>query len=82
MPSSGVTEVSALLLLINNAAQAALSHYAAYGVDVPSIYAFETHPLDSAGDISALKTSIKMLEGACHQLCATLAPPSHTLYKV
>jgi hypothetical protein len=82
MTSSGVKEVASLLSLINSATQAALSAYAAYGVDVPSFYAFETHPLDVAEDTLALKTAIRTLEGACHQLCATLAPPSYTVYKV
>jgi hypothetical protein len=82
MPSSGVTEVAALLSIINNAAQAALSAYAAHGTGVPSIYSYEAHPLDSADDTLALRTAVKTLEGACYQLCATLAPPSHTMHTV
>jgi hypothetical protein len=82
MPSSGPAEVAALLSIINNAAQAALSEYTAHGADVPSIYSHKAHPLDSAEDTLALRMAIKTLEGACYQLCATLAPPSHTMHKV
>ncbi|KAG2074760.1 S-adenosyl-L-methionine-dependent methyltransferase [Suillus decipiens] len=48
-----------------------------YG-DVPSIDQTEPHPLDDAVDQVALKTAIRTLEGACAQICTTLAPPAHT----
>jgi hypothetical protein len=84
MPSSGLgtAEVSALLSLIASSAQAALAEYTAHGEDVPSIYSYTTHPLDGAEDTLALRKSIRVLEGACNQLCSMLAPPAHTLHNV
>jgi len=35
--------------------------------------------LDAVDDTVALKKAIRTLEGACQQLCATLAPPQHTV---
>jgi hypothetical protein len=66
--------------LINSAAQEAIAEYERAGGDVPSIDSTEPHPLDNdnAIDNITLKSAIRTLEGACAQLCTTLAPPSHT----
>ncbi|KAL4079704.1 hypothetical protein J3A83DRAFT_4085377 [Scleroderma citrinum] len=42
---------------------------------IPIINSTELHPLDSAVDIVELRKAICLLEGACQQLCASLAPP-------
>ncbi|KAJ3726875.1 S-adenosyl-L-methionine-dependent methyltransferase [Lentinula raphanica] len=76
---SGPSEVQRLLAIINQAATDALSEYATHGEDVPSIYEAKTHPLDLSDAAFNLKKIIRTLEGACHQLCATLAPPLHTV---
>ena len=79
---SNKAKLEALLKLINSAAQEAIAEYEKAGGDVPSIYSVEPHPLDNAIDNIALKSAIRTLEGACAQLCTTLAPPSHTVINV
>ena len=82
--STNKAKLEALLKLINSAAQEAIAEYEKAGCDVPSIDSTEPHPLDNddAIDNIALKSAIRTLEGACAQLCTTLAPPSHTAISV
>ncbi|EIW76001.1 S-adenosyl-L-methionine-dependent methyltransferase [Coniophora puteana RWD-64-598 SS2] len=72
-------KVLALLSLINSATTDALALYTADDRDVPDLRSTVSHPLDTADDTVALKKAIRTLEGACQQLCATLAPPQHTM---
>jgi hypothetical protein len=74
-------KLEALLTLINTSARDAIALYEQYG-DVPAIDQMEPHPLDSAVDQVALKSAIRTLEGACAQICTTLAPPAHTAINV
>ncbi|KAG2364023.1 O-methyltransferase-domain-containing protein [Suillus spraguei] len=71
-------KLEALLTLINTSARDAIALYEQYD-DVPSIDQTEPHPLDDAVDQIALKNAIRTLEGACAQICTTLAPPAHTV---
>jgi hypothetical protein len=84
MMSTNKAKLEALLKLINSAAQEAIAEYERAGGDVPSIDSTEPHPLDNdnAIDNITLKSAIRTLEGACAQLCTTLAPPSHTAINV
>ncbi|EGO00912.1 hypothetical protein SERLA73DRAFT_87273 [Serpula lacrymans var. lacrymans S7.3] len=75
---SGRAKIEALLKLANGAAQEAMALYEQDGMEVPSIDSTGPHPLDNAMDTVALKMAIRTLEGACGQICSTLAPPSHT----
>ena len=75
-------KLEALLTLINTTARDAIALYEQHGDDVPSIDQMEPHPLDDAVDSTALKKYILTLEGACAQLCTTLAPPAHTAINV
>ncbi|KAN0078240.1 O-methyltransferase domain containing protein [Tylopilus felleus] len=77
--STNKAKLEALLTLINSTAQQAIAEYEKAGDDVPFIDSTELHPLDDATDSIALKNAIRTLEGACAQLCVTLAPPSHTM---
>ncbi|KAG1828562.1 hypothetical protein EV424DRAFT_1385682 [Suillus variegatus] len=70
-------KLEALLTLINTSARDAIALYEQYG-DAPAIDQAELHPLDSAVDQVALKSAVRILEGACAQICTTLAPPAHT----
>jgi hypothetical protein len=74
-------KLEALLTMINASARDAIALYEKYG-DVPAIDQMEPHPLDSEVDQVALKSAIRTLEGACAQICATLAPPAHTAVNV
>ncbi|KAJ7264744.1 S-adenosyl-L-methionine-dependent methyltransferase [Mycena rebaudengoi] len=72
-------ELEKLLEVINGAALLAIEEYEKNGNGVPSLDSVEKHPLDDAFDSLALRKAIRLLEGACGQLCATLAPPAHTV---
>ena len=80
--STNKAKLEALLKLINSAAREAIAEYEKAGDDVPSIDSTGPHPLDNAIDQVALKSAVRTLEGACAQLCTTLAPPSHTAINV
>jgi hypothetical protein len=72
-------KLDALLALLNSAAQDAIAEYERTD-DVPSKES--SHPRDSQHTTIALKNALRILEGACDQLCTTLAPPAHTLLNV
>ncbi|KAF5319647.1 hypothetical protein D9619_008584 [Psilocybe cf. subviscida] len=72
-------QVEALLSIIKEATYNALEQYETTGVLTPVLDSTEGHPLDQVDDNIALKKIISKLEGACEQLCTTLAPPSHTI---
>lgn len=79
MAMSGEAQLEALLEIINSSARLAIAEYKNHGNSVPTIHSTEFHPLDFATDTVALKKAIRLLEGACQQLCASLAPPQHTV---
>lgn len=79
MAMSGEAQLEALLEIINSSARLAITEYKNHGNSVPTIHSTEFHPLDFATDTVALKKVIRLLEGACQQLCASLAPPQHTV---
>ncbi|KAG6831457.1 hypothetical protein H0H92_010366 [Tricholoma furcatifolium] len=73
------SHVSNLLALITNSTKIIESHYAKVA-PVASLDDLSPHPLD--GNFLALpelRNALQILEGACAQLCVTLAPPNHTL---
>jgi len=78
MTLTNKAKLEALLQLINSAAREAIAEYEKTGDDVPFIDSTGPHPLDDALDQVALKSALRTLEGACAQLCTSLAPPSHT----
>jgi hypothetical protein len=75
-------ELEGLLGLITSATQEAMAVYEKSGHGIPSIHSTTTHPLDTEVTTLALRKAIRTLEGACEQLCTTLAPPNHTLLNV
>ncbi|RDB18706.1 3-O-methyltransferase 2 [Hypsizygus marmoreus] len=73
-------QVSALVALITNAAKTVEAHYAKSSKPyVPSLDDLTPHPLDSEISSPELREAIQTLEGACAQLCATVARPNHTV---
>src|SRR6266436_609942 len=80
--SSGKTELEGLLALITSATRDAIAIYENSGHGIPSIHLTTTHPPDTEAVTSAMRRAIRTLEGACEQLCTTLAPPAHTLLNV
>ncbi|KIJ65800.1 hypothetical protein HYDPIDRAFT_151410 [Hydnomerulius pinastri MD-312] len=76
---SGQREVEALLKIIQNSARSAVAEYSKGGQEVPTRRSTDFHPLDCASDNVQLKKAVRLLEGACQQLCASLAPPQRTI---
>ncbi|KZP34272.1 S-adenosyl-L-methionine-dependent methyltransferase [Athelia psychrophila] len=75
-PLTPKAQLEALLALVNSAAQEAIAVYEKSG-DLPSTDT--VHALDTSVESLDLRKAIRILEGACDQLCTTLAPPRHTL---
>ncbi|KAJ3887532.1 S-adenosyl-L-methionine-dependent methyltransferase [Lentinula edodes] len=73
------SQVETLVSYIQQAAQDALAEYERTSFNTPSLDSIVAHPLDDVLNTIALKRAIRMLEGACDQLCTTLAPPAHTI---
>ncbi|KAH7890352.1 S-adenosyl-L-methionine-dependent methyltransferase [Phlebopus sp. FC_14] len=76
---SGEAQLEALLEIINSSARQAIAEYKRVGATVPTINSTEFHPIDFQTDTVALKKAVRLLEGACQQLCVSLAPPQHTV---
>ncbi|EDR04939.1 uncharacterized protein LACBIDRAFT_303838 [Laccaria bicolor S238N-H82] len=78
------SQLSALVALIADATKIVEAHYNLKKVEVmpyvPSLDNLDAHPLDAViADDKGLCTAIQTIEGACSQLCATIARPTHTL---
>lgn len=72
-----------LVALIKNATSTIESYYLDSSLPIiPSLDSLVTHPLDSAIAPPQFRNAVQVLEGACTQLCATLARPSHTIVNV
>ncbi|KAH0584812.1 hypothetical protein H2248_008091 [Termitomyces sp. 'cryptogamus'] len=69
-------QISALVALIKETANTIESHFT--DSSLPSLDSLDSHALDTAVS-PPLNDAIHILEGACVQLCATLARPSHTV---
>lgn len=75
-------EVEALLCLIRDASLDALNAYENHGATAPRLQSTDVHPLDQSRDRIEFMKTIAILEGACEQLCSTLAPPTQTVLNV
>jgi hypothetical protein len=82
MTDSNELKVEVLLDIINSSAREAMKEYKKNGHGVPGADSTTFHPLDLATDTLVLRKAIRLLEGACHQLSAVLAPPQHTVFNV
>ncbi|KAK1215011.1 hypothetical protein PQX77_022396 [Marasmius sp. AFHP31] len=74
-----ISQINALLELIQSATHSAVAEYRKTGHGIPSPDDSSPHPLDFSPDTAVLKQAIRVLEGACERLCTTLAQPMHTL---
>ncbi|KAH0584806.1 hypothetical protein H2248_008085 [Termitomyces sp. 'cryptogamus'] len=70
-------QISALVALIKETADTIDSHFT--DSSLLSLNSLDSHALDAAISIPPLNDAVHILEGACAQLCATLARPSHTV---
>lgn len=76
------TEISGLVSLITEAARTVESYYQSNGENVPSIDNTEPHPLDNTPYPPDVRLAVQTIEGACLQLCASVARPGHTILNV
>ena len=79
------SQLSALVALIADATKIVEAHYKKVEAMpyVPSLDDLDAHPLDTViADDKELCTAIQTIEGACSQLCATIARPNHTVLNV
>ena len=82
MPSNR-TELAALLLLISEATKVVENEFQrSEQSDIPSLNELNPHPLDTKVYSVEMRNALQILEGACAQLCATVARPSHTMLNV
>jgi hypothetical protein len=83
MSGSFADTVNALLGLINTSVQEVLSAYEDAGKSAPPLNSVDPGPFDSPQNTPLHVTkAIQIIEGACAQLCATIAPPGHTVLNV
>ena len=76
-------QISALAKLISDASKIVESHYVKSPKPyVPSLDDTDPHPLDEQLAAKELRTAVQTIEGACAQLSATVARPSHTIVNV
>ncbi|KAJ7770465.1 S-adenosyl-L-methionine-dependent methyltransferase, partial [Mycena metata] len=78
MPTSSIDHISSLLTLINSATRTLQAVYSKND-GIPRLDDTEPHPLDGKLSAPEMKEAVQVLEGACAQLCATLARPNHTI---
>ncbi|KAH9483231.1 3-O-methyltransferase 2 [Psilocybe cubensis] len=72
-------QIAALAALISDAAKVVEAQYASTERPyVPSLDDTDPHPFDERSS-KELRTAIQIIEGACAQLSATVARPSHTI---
>ncbi|KAF6754137.1 S-adenosyl-L-methionine-dependent methyltransferase [Ephemerocybe angulata] len=77
------SHLAALVALITNATQLVETRFKTSAQPyVPTLDDTEEHPLDKELSDPALRAAIQTIEGACAQLCATVARPSHTIVNV
>jgi hypothetical protein len=82
-PMEQTGQLSALVDLIANATKIVDAHYQkSVKPYVPSLEDLESHPLDDEISDAELRNAIQTIEGACAQLSATVARPSHTIVNV
>lgn len=78
-----VAHLNALLELISSSVQEIILTYNVAGQDVPALDSTDRGPFDGPETTPlALTKIIQVVEGACAQLCATIAPPGHAIINV
>ncbi|KAJ7895694.1 S-adenosyl-L-methionine-dependent methyltransferase [Mycena leptocephala] len=78
MAPSSNSPVSALVALITNAAKKLETEYNKSPEGVPDLDSTTLHSFDKQISSFEMIQAVQVLEGACAQLCATLARPNHT----
>lgn len=77
-------EIAQLVQLITSSAKAIEAEFAAASPDaplIPSLNSTDTHPLDLT-PLKTLREQLRILDGACAQLRATVTPPICTIVDV
>jgi len=77
------SQLSRLVSLISEATKLVESRFmSSSNPYVPSLDDTDPHPLDTQLSDPALRAAVQTIEGACAQLCALVARPSHTIVNV
>ena len=76
------SQLSDLVALITQATKVVEAEFAkSEKPEVPSLDDTTPHPLDTISSIQT-REAVAIIEGACAQLCALVARPSHTMVNV
>lgn len=71
-----------LVALITDAAKTIENEFAKSSAPIiPTLDDVKPHPVDGAMS-EAMRKAVAIMDGACAQLCASVAPPSHTIVNV
>ncbi|KAF8058197.1 S-adenosyl-L-methionine-dependent methyltransferase [Lyophyllum atratum] len=74
------TQLTSLISLIQESARVVETEFQRSCIpDIPSLDDLEPHPFDTAVYSEEMRHAVQVLEGACAQLCATVARPTHTM---
>lgn len=69
--------------LISTQVKEAISEYHTAGKNVLPLDSTDVGPFDTPQSMGLnLAKAVQIIEGACAQLCATLAPPGHSIVNV
>ena len=83
MSTKSTDTLYALVGLISSSLNEVISAYHVAGHDVPSLDSVEPGPFDSPQSMPFhVRKAIQIIEGACAQLCATIASPGHSTLNV
>lgn len=83
MSNSPADTLNALLALITSSVKQVIFTYQEAGYDPPSLDSTKPGPFDSPENTPLhLRQIIQTIEGACAQLCATIAPAGHVVHNV
>lgn len=76
-------QLRSLLELLTASLQQVEASYEAGGYSIPSLNSVEPGPYDIPEKMPfELTKAIQTIEGACAQICASVAPPGHTVLNV
>ncbi|RDB28143.1 3-O-methyltransferase 2 [Hypsizygus marmoreus] len=77
---TGNSQALALARIISTQVEVIIAEYTAAGQSLPSLHSTTVGPFDTPERSSAnLSKAIQVIEGACAQLCATVASPGHVV---
>jgi hypothetical protein len=77
-----MSQLSALVLLLNEACQSVEREYAKTSKPLPSLDDINPHPLDDQLYPLELRESVRIIEAVTAQICASVGRPNHVMANV